>query len=647
MSQGGESCGVSPKNLDLGFDSQEIESGAPGGDRPLIIWDGDCGFCRRSALHMRAVTDDRVAYAPYQRVADRLPEIPVEQFREAVHLVEPDGRVTRGAEAILRAYATVPSRRWMLWSYSHLPGIRAVFDFGYRRVARNRGAVSWLTQMLSGSHIGLAQYQLTRWVFLRLLGLIYLAAFLSLGSQIVGLVGEQGILPIGDRLDLLDERLGSSARWYVPTLCWLSGSDAMLTGLWTTGAILSVLLVIGVAPIPILVALYVLYLSLYHAGQVFLSFQWDILLLETGFLAIFLAPRHLLPRRPGREAPPSRAVVWFFRLLLFKLMFSSGITKLTWDDATWWDLTALTYHYWSQPIPTPAAWWAHHLPLWFQKLSCVLMYAAELGAPFLIIAPLRLRMLGFTLMAGLMVLISITGNYGFFNLLAIALCVMMLDDVSFPRRFRAWARSSESSVAWWPRVYVIAPVAVLVLLLNVAPLTRIWNSPRITAPDPLLELSGQLQPFSLVSGYGLFRTMTTTRPEIFIEGSMDGETWLAYDFKYKPGDPARAPRFFQPHMPRVDWQMWFAALSLERLMPHGEEGVRVAFQGRERWLLNLCERLLDGEETVLALLESTPFPDEPPQFIRLSLWQYRFTDAGSEEWWSRSKVGDIAVLQRP
>jgi predicted DCC family thiol-disulfide oxidoreductase YuxK len=610
-------------------------------DRPCLVWDGDCGFCRRSVEHLRLLLGEKVAFEPYQTAHVRFPEIPVEAFRAAVHLVEPGGRVSRGAEAVFRALA-VGERTLPLAAYRRLPGLAAVSEWAYRLVAAHRSFFSRLVDLLIGDLAGPPGFRLARFVFLRLLALVYLAAFLSLGSQVFGLVGEHGLLPARDLLLAVREARGGEAFWLLPTLGWLGAGDTALGVLCYGGAAASFLALLGFAQGPLFAVCWTFYLSLVHLGQDFLSFQWDILLVETGFLALLLSPwAHLRPRRPADEPEPPAAAIWLLRLLLFKLMFSSGLTKLTWGDSTWRGLTALEYHYWTQPIPTPLAWYASHLPHALQVLSCAVMFAVELALPFLVFAPRRPRRIALVGFLALQALIAATGNYGFFNLLAAVLCVPLLDDRGWPAALRtrllgdAPARGRERS----RRRLLAAALATVAALLSVPPLvdalhTGYW---RRHPGHPLLRLAEAASPLLLSSSYGLFRTMTATRPEIEIEGSLDGQTWRAFAFRYKPGDPARAPRFFPPHMPRLDWQMWFAALRAEGLV--GDPAATAAWLGGEDvWLGRLLVALLRGEPQVLDLLGPPPFGAERPRYVRLVLWEYRFTDRGAE-WWTRRPVG--------
>ena len=278
-------------------------------------------------------------------------------------------------------------------------------------------------------------YLLSRWLFLRLLGLVYLVAFVSLAVQITGLVGEHGILPARDFLDQARTTYGGAAYRLFPTLCWLGAGDGALRLLAWGGAVLALLLIAGVAQAPVLLLLWALYLSLSVVGQVFLWFQWDALLLETGLVAILYAPARWLPSLE-REPEPSRAMHWLVLWLLFRLIFLSGITKLASGDPTWRNLTALDYHFWTQPLPPWTAWYAQQLPPWMHRAMTLGMFVIELGAPWLIFAPprfARLRLTAFVLLVLGQLGIAVTGNYGFFNLLSLTLCVPLLDDAVLRR----------------------------------------------------------------------------------------------------------------------------------------------------------------------------------------------------------------------
>ena len=468
-------------------------------------------------------------------------------------------------------------------------------------------------------------YALARWLFLRLIGLSYLAALVSLWPQLGGLYGPRGILPVEHFLRMVAQRFGPERYWQLPTLCWLHPTVGFLHVLCAAGTCLAVLLIFDVAPAAALVGLWAAYLSLVTVGHEFLAFQWDNLLLEAGFLAIFLAPLRLRPRVTG-DAPPSRLALWLLWWLLFRLMFSSGVVKLASGDATWRHLTALTYHYETQPLPTWIGWYAHQLPAWFQRLSCVLMFCIELIVPWFIVGPRRWRRAACAVLIGFQLLIAATGNYCFFNLLTIALCVLLLDDDAWPRRWRERCTEAPAARGRWP-AWIIGPMAALIMLLSSATLPGLRGVWR-WLPSPLMAAPRWAAPFRTVNGYGLFAVMTTTRNEIVIEGSRDGIEWKPYAFKYKPGDPARRPAFVAPHQPRLDWQMWFAVLGSYRENP---------------WFLEFCGRLLQGSPEVLALLATNPFPDRPPAYIRAVVYEYHFTDPATRRWqgtwWQRELRG--------
>ena len=501
---------------------------------------------------------------------------------------------------------------------------------------------------------------LCRWLFLRLLGIVYLIAFVSLWTQIDGLAGHNGILPVVDYLEAVRERIGAERYWRLPTFCWLGAGDGFLHFQCAAGTVLSLLLIVGIAPVPALVFLWAIYLSLSTVCRDFLSFQWDILLLETGFLAIFLAPRQWLANS-SRESAPSVIVLWLCRWLLFRLMFMSGAVKLLSADRAWWDLSALTFHYETQPLPTWVGWYAHQLPVWFQKSCVAILFVIELAVPFLVFCGRRARQIAGGAFVLLMLLISLTGNYCFFNLITVTLCVLLWDDAllfrSVPGPLAAFMRTrvgaangsadlrsgnppAASRMGSGRRPALLSPAsrevvrsvgvgmlaAVILLVSGTETAVRLFRVRNL--PPPLLELLELVSSLRTVNSYGLFAVMTTTRPEIVVEGSNDGVRWLPYDFKWKPGRLDRAPPFVAPHQPRLDWQMWFAALGDYRGNP---------------WFLNFLVRLLQGSPAVLALLEKNPFPDRPPRQVRAVLYEYHFTDFAARqatgEWWRRERKG--------
>jgi predicted DCC family thiol-disulfide oxidoreductase YuxK len=631
--------------------------------KPLMIWDGECHFCKRWIERWREITAGKVDYVTYQEVAQQFPEIPIEQFQRAVALIEPNGEVFFAAAAVYRSLAYRRSRKWLVWSYDHVPGFATISETAYKLVARNRSLGSTITRLLWGKDVRPPTYFWARRWFLRMLGLIYLIAFVSFWVQADGLIGSDGVSPLNQFLPAVRAQGGANGYMLLPTLCWFNSSNAFVHLLCGGGVILSLTLIVGIAPALCLVTLFVFYLSLTIAGQIFFNFQWDVLLLETGFLAIFFAPWRLWPGRSPVEAavsaannlrpagdtpattvtiarsrqeepPVSRTGLFLLKFLLFKLMLMSGVVKLTSGDDCWWNLTALDYHYWSQPLPTVFAWWADKSPEWFKHFSVAFCLAVEIVVPFFIWAPRRLRLIAAGLMIFLQIAIAITGNYCFFNLLAIALCLLLVDDSVVAARCRGASVHRIASTATQRRGYnadrvcSYATIAIIIITLPVnAWLIFSAFRPRMRPPDALATLYQQLEAFRIVNGYGLFRVMTKDRCEIVLEGSADGVEWLPYEFKWKPGDVKRAPGWCAPHQPRLDWQMWFAALETPRENP---------------WLLGIIVRLLQGSPDVNRLLAHNPFPDQPPHYIRAMFYRYRFTTVRELRetggWWTRQEL---------
>ena len=460
------------------------------------------------------------------------------------------------------------------------------------------------------------------WIFRRLLGIVYLCAFWSLSTQLLGLFGNHGILPAREYMDAAREWTAAEgvglARFHmVPTLFWFSTGDTFIYSVTLAGLAAGVLLTAGIAPLLTMAIAWIAYLSLMTIGQDFLGYQWDALLLETGFFGFFVAPIRWLDR--ARDAPqPPRAGVWLLLWLLFRLMVASGAVKLTSGDPTWTNLTALMFHFETQPLPTPIAWYMHHVPPWLLKGLCASVIAIELFAPLLMFGNRRLRMVGVMLVVGLQGAIALTGNYAWFNLLSAALCVFMLDD--------AMLRYSPPEAPHNVSARATAAIAAAITL-PVSMLAFAWSfGLRPPGLPPLVALTRVVAPFHVANRYGLFAVMTTTRPEIVVEGSEDGEQWRTYEFKYKPGEFRRAPPWVAPHQPRLDWQMWFAALG-------GDD--------TEPWFRRFLDRLLEGSPNVLQLLDRDPFEGRPPRFVRARLMRYHFSKTGPS-WWTAEPLGDFS-----
>ena len=626
---------------------------------PLMIWDGECHFCKRWIERWREITVGKVDYATYQEAAARFPEIPIEQFKRAVAFIEPDGQTFFAAEAVYRSLRYRSSRKWLAWSYDHVPGFAGISEIAYKFIASHRSLGSTVTRLLWGKDVRPSTYFWARRWFLRALGLIYLIAFVSLWVQVDGLVGSNGMSPVNQFLTAARHQLGTDAYLFLPTLCWLDSSNGFLHFLCGGGVVFSLLLILGIAQALSLVVLFAFYLSLTIAGQVFLNFQWDVLLLEAGFLSIFIAPWRLRPRElllwrrpsalaplerdkaPLTPSPVSKAGLFLLKFLLFKLMLMSGVVKLTSGDDSWgwldhsfhWSaLTALDYHYWTQPFPTVFAWWADKSPEWFKHFSVAFCLAVEIIAPFFIWAPRRPRWIAAGLMIFLQIVIALTGNYCFFNLLTIALCLLLIDDSVVASLSRGGLQRGLPDPGEQRRGYnrlsVYAAIVVIVITMPInAWLIFSAFRPQSRPPGWVASLYEQMEAFRVVNGYGLFRVMTRDRCEIVIEGSTDAIEWRPYEFKWKPGDVKRAPGWCAPHQPRLDWQMWFAALESPEQNP---------------WLVGLIARLLEGSRDVTELLAYNPFPDKPPQYIRAMFYRYRFTSREERRetaaWWKRQEL---------
>lgn len=463
----------------------------------------------------------------------------------------------------------------------------------------------------------------TRWLFVRCLAAVSFVAFLSFYPQFPGLIGDEGVLPLADYLS----RMGDSGLSFLdlPTLSWFLPSETGVAFLAVVGMFLSVLLFFGVASPLVLFLLWLFYLSLTVDGRIFMSYQWDMLLLETLFASILLAPRNLLPRLRQKVEPPSWLSVLLLRLVLFKLIFLSGLGKVA--GSTWTDLTAMTYHYWTQPLPTPLAWYAAKLPPSVHGLTTFLVLVVEVAVPVLIFAPRRYRLGAAYVLAGFQVAIILTGNYAFFNVLTIVLCVLLLDDrhlsglrERLPRRLLPEPSGDRSLLN-----DVAVSLVVVLMVVNAFVFVEFFAPSANLGPvDTTVETAST---FGVANSYGLFTKMTKSRHELVVQGSVDGETWKTYGFRYKPDDPNEPPPLVAPHQPRLDWQMWFASLD----------------DGNERWLRRLLGGLLRDSEDVERLFAHDPFEDteEGPRFARILRYEYSFTTheqrSHTGRWWNRSE----------
>lgn len=590
---------------------------------PALYWDGDCGFCRGWVERWRDATGDRVRYEPVQSAAPRIVAAAGGDPPQHIVLEQPDDSLLTGAHAALAALAVAGgAARFLLSVYLAVPPFRWASEFCYRQVAAHRELCARLTRLLWGGSVRAPTYEISGWIFPRTAGLVFFCAFLSLWAQIDGLAGSRGILPVAEQLAAVRAEHGPSAIAQMPSLLWLGAGDASLHFWLAVGAAASLALAAGLAPAASAFAVWLCYLTFAAAIPVFMDFQWDALLLETALLVVFYVPwRGRLER--GACAPPrlGRLLVWW---LLFRLMFESGAVKLRGFDAAgrnaWLDGTALDFHYFTQPIPAWTSWWAAQLPHRFQAACIAAVFFIQLVLPLAIVGPRRLRMTAFWGFVGLMILILLSGNYGFFNLLALALCVSLVDDASWPAPLRRLLGNSGAArppgpaqklqrlvLPWFASAALFATTLQLLLVLHAVPAER---------AIPLLR---PILPLRSANSYGLFSVMTTERPEITVETSTDGRTWVPVAFRYKMSADDNALPLFPPHMPRLDWQMWFAALEFRT-------------SGRlPGWIGPFLARLQEQSPLVLRLIENTDPPGPAPRFFRIKLDLLDFTRLGAAE----------------
>jgi len=476
-------------------------------------------------------------------------------------------------------------------------------------------------------------YSIGFWFLARLTGLSYFFAFLSLFPQIPGLYGSDGILPAQNLLTRASDVLGStSAFWALPSLTWIFGaSNNALQLLALAGLLFSALFTLGLFR-PLSAALaWLCWLSFVTIGQDFLSFQWDTLLLETGFLVIFLEKPGLLPRHPATDTPPVllRLAAWF---LIFRLMLSSGLVKLLSGDPTWADLSAMSYHFFTQPIPNPLSWFVHQLP--GSSLATLVTLIVELVVPFAILIPhARARFVAGISFLSLMLLVALTGNYAYFNLLTAALSLTLIENCYWPRRLRPEKIPLPWTPIPWRHLCSLAAILQLSVAFPVL-LATAGLTPRMALPL-LGSVERIFAPWHLTSGYGLFAVMTVRRPELVLEHSRNGIDWQPLLFRYKAGPPDRLPPQIAPFQPRLDWQMWFAALSAERGQLPG-------------WFAEFVKKLRAGSPAVTGLLAAGQSKLSPDGYLRIRLDQYRFTTpaerSATGHWWHITPGPVLLVL---
>jgi hypothetical protein len=458
---------------------------------------------------------------------------------------------------------------------------------------------------------GLVGYWATRWVFERALALIYFAAFTCAANQFVPLLGERGLLPVPRFVEAVPFRVA-------PSLFYLAPTDAAFRAAAWTGVALSLIALTGLlqqSPIvsgAIWAAMWLLYLSFVNVGQVFYGFGWESLLLETGFLAIFLG---------ATATAPSAIMVWLLRWVLFRDMFGAGLIKLR-GDSCWRDLTCLDYYFETQPIPNALSWYFHWLPAGVHRAGVLFNHIVEIGVPFLYFLPQPWAGIGGLLTIAFQLVLIVSGNLSWLNWLTIVLCIPTLDD-----RWWSWLPVAVPALHAPGALYrgIVYGLAALVIVMSIQPSVNLLSSGQL--------MNYSFNPLHLVNTYGAFGSVTRTRHEIVIEGTQadtitPATDWRAYEFRGKPGDPAARPRQIAPYHLRLDWLMWFAAMSEPIEHP---------------WFMSLLAKLLEGDRATLSLLKTNPFPERPPKYVRAMYYAYRFTTPEEHgrtgRWWNGELLG--------
>jgi hypothetical protein len=464
--------------------------------------------------------------------------------------------------------------------------------------------------------------ELTRFWLLRLLGFVYTAAFASLVYQVVPLIGHRGLMPAASYLARGIAATGSPLSAFVaePSLFYLvPATDTVLVVLAWTGLALSVAVWLGVTNALVMFLLWALYRSFIAVGQLWYGYGWELLLVETGFLAIFLCP--LSSVRPFPEAKVPWAMSWLFRWLACRVMLGAGLIKLR-GDPCWRDLTCLDFHFETQPIPNPLSPLFHFLPHAVHAGGVLFNHLAELVLPLCLFGPRRLRVWSGGLMIAFQGVLILSGNLSYLNWLTIVPLVASFDDRVLARVTPAWlrARVGGTRVSRAHSV-MVAMLALLVAILSIGPVANMLSRHQ--------RMNAGFEQLMLVNSYGAFGSVGRERPELIIEGTRDdaqdpAATWQAYELPFKPGDPSRPLRVVSPLQPRIDWQIWFAAMS----RPEDEP-----------WMLHLIWKLLHADREVRRLFAHDPFAERPPRAIRVLRYRYRFAPRDSPATWTRELEG--------
>ncbi len=523
-----------------------------------------------------------------------------------------------------------------------------------------RSVLRWMFD----SERGPADRLIPRWIFLRALGLIYFSAFFSLVFQIRGLIGPEGILPVGEYLPRVAQAFGNARFWYAPTLLWISPGSPMLMAICWVGIAASLLVVLNIWPRATLLVCFICFISFVSAARDFSGYQSDSMLLEAGFMALFFAPGGFRPGW-GESRPSSRASLFLLLWLWFRIYFESGVAKIVSGDQQWRHLTAIYDYFQNGPLPTWIGWYAAQLPHWFLQGTAAVTLGIELGLAWMMFLPRRFRIILFLIVTPWEIGIILTANYTFLNYIVLSLGFLLLDDIFLARHVPlSWKKFLPNSVKAPPAektggdtwsslirkhltpLKLSLTTVILVWIFYSTTARMIWMVfPRAPLPtSPVMAL----EPLRIADQYGLFAVMTPARYEIEFQGSNDGTNWVPYQFRFKPQDVSKAPRIYAPYQPRFDWNLWFASLGSWRqysIVPRTEED------------------LLKNDPDVLRLFADNPFPNAPPKIVRAVIWQYWFSSIAEKHaqgvWWRRTLLGlyapaielepdgNIGVLQWP
>jgi hypothetical protein len=463
-------------------------------------------------------------------------------------------------------------------------------------------------------------YQVARFLIERGLGALYLIAFIVAARQFPALAGERGLQPAPQLLSL-------TSFWQAPSIFQARYSDRLLVASAWVGAVVAAAIVLGFpqqGPLPVTMlawfGLWVLYQSIANIGGTFYSFGWESLLLEAGFLAIFLG---------NAAVAPSLLIIVAFRWLAFRVEFGAGMIKLRGDEC-WRDLTCMDYHHETQPLPGPLSWYFHHLPKSVHRLETLGNFVAQLALPFALFAPQPFATIAALLMIATQLYLVISGNYAWLNWVTIVVIAAAIGDGVLQWLGLPLPGALSAPPAWFS--IVVALVAILIAILSYRPVRNLLS--------PHQAMNASFDPLRLVNTYGAFGSVTRRRYEVVVEGTDAADsgpdaTWREYEFAGKPGEPRRMPPQVAPYHLRLDWQMWFLPLS-----PAYGEG----------WFLSFLTRLLEGDPQTLRLLRINPFPTDPPRFVRARLFEYHFTSwrerRATGAWWRREPVGDLVPPTR-